>query len=407
VIRSVEDDDPQPNPAPGTVYIHYRPDQKISPEQERQSVVAGEEFALVEWLAELQGLPEEQRPTVAVLVPENSTGFKLTELLQKHGVPYEELLRSTTETRHAVAQLQIVLEYLSKPVDLGALKRVYWSLMSASQRDVVRADVALSQVISKFFARYHDVEQFLWPAAGERFNGAFLEHSWLVDDLALFRDRISRWLEATTLPVDQLVLTISQDLFSEAVDIALGYKVAVLLRDMARVHPDWRLAQFVEELKIISNNERKFIGFDDNEEGYAPKPGKVTVATIHAAKGLEWDRVYLIAVNNYGFPSAQPYDSYIGEKWYTRDRLNLDAELLAQLHVLYQRAPLRYREGEATYQARFDYARERLRLLYVGITRARQDLIVTWNMGKFSSKGLENQPALPLVHLNQFLMSEV
>jgi len=30
------------------------------------------------------------------------------------------------------------------------------------------------------------------------------------------------------------------------------------------------------------------------------------------------DRVYLMAVSNYGFPSALPYDTYIGEKWYTR-----------------------------------------------------------------------------------------
>ena len=38
-------------------------------------------------------------------------------------------------------------------------------------------------------------------------------------------------------------------------------------------------------------------------------------------------------------------------------------------------------EGAATNQARLDYAAERLRLLYVGITRAKRDLIVTWNTG--------------------------
>ncbi|MFN2147083.1 MAG: 3'-5' exonuclease, partial [Anaerolineales bacterium] len=38
--------------------------------------------------------------------------------------------------------------------------------------------------------------------------------------------------------------------------------------------------------------------------------------------------------------------------------------------------------GEATQKARLDYAAERLRLLYVGITRARKDLIITWNTGR-------------------------
>src|SRR5581483_10700543 len=109
--------------------------------------------------------------------------------------------------------------------------------------------------------------------------------------------------------------------------------------------------------------------FDDAEQGYEPVPGKVTVATMHAAKGLEWDRVYLMAVSNYGFPSLQPYDTYISERWYIRDRLNLEAETLAQLEALYTEQP--YLEGEATQRARLDYAAERLRLLYVGIMRAK------------------------------------
>ena len=32
--------------------------------------------------------------------------------------------------------------------------------------------------------------------------------------------------------------------------------------------------------------------------------------------------------------------------------------------------------------ARIDYAAERLRLLYVGITRAKSELILTWNTGR-------------------------
>ncbi len=42
---------------------------------------------------------------------------------------------------------------------------------------------------------------------------------------------------------------------------------------------------------------------------------------------------------------------------------------------------------------------ERLRLLYVGITRARRDLIVTWNTGRGRVK---RQPSAPFVALHQY-----
>ena len=411
VILPTEPGDPQQNPpdADALIQIEYTPGHKISPEREREMVVAGEWYSLARLFDELESVPAAERPTIAVLVPENQLGFKLTDLLRKYNIPYEELLRSTTETREAVAQLRTVLEFLAEPTDVRKLKQVYWTIMSPDQRAEVQDDPDLRQTLTRVFQHVHNVEDFLWPASPEAMLSALPvgeSFEWLLESFAGFRRLVQRWLEATVLPVDQLVLTIGGDLFDEPVDVALAYKVGVLLRGLAESHPDWRLPEFANELGVISSNQRKFIGFDDAEVGYEPKPGIVTVATMHAAKGLEWDRVYLMAVSNYGFPSAQPYDTYIGERWYMRDSLNLEAELLAQLDRLAGVTRDPYVEGEATYQARLDYARERLRLLYVSITRARKELIVTWNTGRFSQNGIENQPALPLLALQGFLQQE-
>lgn len=104
---------------------------------------------------------------------------------------------------------------------------------------------------------------------------------------------------------------------------------------------------------------------------------------MHKAKGLEWDRVYLMSVNNYDFPSGLPHDQYISEKWFARGRLNLEAEALAQLENTLSQDEYNWQsEGEATQRARVDYIRERARLFYVGITRAKRDLIITWNTGR-------------------------
>jgi DNA helicase-2/ATP-dependent DNA helicase PcrA len=54
--------------------------------------------------------------------------------------------------------------------------------------------------------------------------------------------------------------------------------------------------------------------------------------------------------------------------------------------------------GQATETERLEYVRERLRLLYVGITRAKTELVITTNSGKDG----DMSPALSLVALQAF-----
>ena len=59
------------------------------------------------------------------------------------------------------------------------------------------------------------------------------------------------------------------------------------------------------------------------------------------------------------------------------------AEALAQLNAATSSSEYDwYDEGVATLASRVDYVKERLRLFYVGITRAKRELIVTWNTGR-------------------------
>jgi DNA helicase-2/ATP-dependent DNA helicase PcrA len=99
---------------------------------------------------------------------------------------------------------------------------------------------------------------------------------------------------------------------------------------------------------------------------------------------LEWDRVLMVSVNNYDYPAALPQDRFISEKYYFEEGYNLQAETLAQLKALAaDELQSEYQAGDAGTQSRIDYASERLRLLYVGITRARQALTITWNTGRY------------------------
>ncbi|MBI5930875.1 MAG: ATP-dependent helicase [Chloroflexi bacterium] len=398
-IEPTELGDIQANPpdATSTLYIHPF-DRRLTPDDELKVVLT----SLQKWL------PDNPDKTVAVLVPENSRGYQLTQMLQEAGLNYEELLRSTTETRAAAGLLRSALLYLSNPRSSPLLASVYrevWVPLYFEAEELEDAEGPINQIY-KALHRHKQPEDFIWPVGGDWAMALDLE---LPDDyhenLGAFIALMRRWLSALSLPIDQLILTIGQDLFTDATDIALTYKIAVLLRGIAQANPTWRLPDLAEELRQISENQRKFIGFDDAETGYAPKQGVITVSTMHAAKGLEWDRVYLMAVNNYSFPSALDYEEYLGEKRFIRDNLNLDAEVLAQLETLIAQQPDRYEPGPASQQARTDYAAERLRLLYVGITRAKSDLSITWNVGRFWERGgnFVKQPAFPLYHLREVI----
>jgi DNA helicase-2/ATP-dependent DNA helicase PcrA len=385
--------DPQPNPPddPTRVRITAR---KFSPGEELQAVVD----SLARWL------PQHQAETVAVLVPRNTRGFEVIAELKARGLQVVELLRSTRATREAAGALGNVVNYLADPASPVKLATVYRVWRRQDRED----DDAWARVesVARALRKCRRVEDFLWPRVDAPSLMDWLEGLEPADEYPdvgeqalAFRSLVRRWQEAALLPIDQLILTLAQDLFHEPADLAVAHKLAVVLRRASQSHPDWQLPELTQELAVVARNERRFLGLSDDDTGFDPEryKGQVVVATVHKAKGLEWDRVYLMSVNNYNFPSALAHDQFIAEKWFVRHGLNLEAEALAQLDALLSQGAA-YEEGRATQEARLGYAAERLRLLYVGITRARKELIVTWNTGK---RG-DQQPAVPFIALRTF-----
>lgn len=410
-IRPTPAGDPQPNPADDKTAVRFI-SKRLTPEEETAAIVD----SLKHWLT------NHADATVAILVPRNTRGAEVIEALKRKHIDFIELLASTTNTRAAAGSLSHLLGYLSDPSSARKLSKAYevwrrdWRLAtgqaaaravpsdseehietnaadehsgltisSASSGQLSTAE--LLETAARLLRKLVDVENFVAPRSDSDWLSAIRESEaeQVVQELESFQVVIQRWLNAVTLPIDQLILTLAQDVFTEAADLALAHKLALVLRQAAHDHADWRLPELTSELAVIAKNERRFIGFSSDDSGFDPEQhrGKVIVTTMHKAKGLEWDRVYLMSVNNYDFPSNMPGDSFIAEKWFVRGRLNLEAEALEQLKTLETNNEYQwYEEGVATMRARLDYVKERLRLFYVGITRAKKDLIVTWNTGR-------------------------
>ncbi|NOY98325.1 MAG: ATP-dependent helicase [Chloroflexi bacterium] len=375
-IRPAPEGDPQPNPPDDPAGIRLI-GSKFSPEAELQAVAD----SLSRWL------PDHPDQTVAVLVPRNTRGMEIIEALKERGLDYVEFLSSTTSTRAAAGALGNLVNYLADPQSPTKLATAY-KVWRRDWREGEDEQKSRYGRVSKLLRKCRRVEDFVSPQDPARDWLSGLRESeseQILLELESFREVVKRWQGTTLLPIDQMVLTLAQDLFTDAADLALAHKLALLLRQVSEAHRDWRLPDLTGELAVIARNERRFIGFSSDDAGFKPENyrGKVVVTTMHKAKGLEWDRVYLMSVNNYSFPSGQPNDSYISEKWFVRDGLNLEAEALAQLEAATQRGEYEwYAEGQATLAARLDYVKERLRLFYVGLTRARREIVVTWNTGR-------------------------
>ncbi|MFC1997083.1 ATP-dependent helicase [Chloroflexota bacterium] len=368
--------DPQPNPVdqPNQIFLISN---KFSPDEELSAVVN----SIERWL------PDNLDKSIAVLVPRNDRGFDLRDNLARRDIPtHDGLLRSSSTTRLSAGALGNILRYLGDPQSVRKLSTVYQVWRRDDRDDPERwAEVEeLSQVIQQT----PRLEDYIWPRPGSNWMDSldFAEtNPGYHDSLIAFRERIQTWMGTVLLPIDQIILTIAQDLFSESTELAIAHKLAVLLRQAENSHQDWRLPELAGELAVIAKNERRFLGFSADDTGFDPEAhtGEVVISTVHKAKGLEWDRVYLMSVNNYNFPSGDMNDDYISEKWFIRDKLNLEAETLAQLDGAFTGNEYDwYSEGNGTHEARMEYVRERLRLFYVGITRARQELVVTWNTGR-------------------------
>ncbi|NOQ39503.1 MAG: AAA family ATPase [Anaerolineales bacterium] len=385
-------DDLQSNPEnrPDQIHLFVK---ELTPEREIQ-VIADSVF---NWLE------DHPRQTVAVLSPRNDRGKKIAAYLRtNYKIEPVEYLNTTLTTRKTTGSLVIILSYLIDPNSSKKLPAVY----QVWKRDMQSNSEAWLKVesVSDLIIKIQKPELFLSPGPSEDWMSTLdAGDPYLLSTLGDFKEIVLKWQQAALLPIDQLILTLSGDLFHTPEELSISHKIAAFQKQLSIQHPDWELPALLDELKSLARNERRFFSIsEENQFNPDDHKGKVVITTAHKSKGLEWDRVYLISANNYNFPSNLPDDNFISERWFIRDQLNLPAEALSQLNSLLDSSSPEYIESEGTKQSRLDYARERLRLLYVSITRARQELVITWNNGRSG----KSTPSVPFQALADYLKNK-
>ncbi len=364
-------------------------------------------------IARLAAQYARQQPqhTLAILVPTNQIGYNLAEHLDELEAPYDNLLRGGSREREIAAALHAILAVLADPLNTRTLAAAHASLHDLGHPAANFPTDSLER-LHTVLRSVHQPELLLFPWEGAQWTAA-LPAGILTEEeqtyLARFTHFLRRIFYLRNLPIDDLTLTLADELFAwgketHENDLAIAYQIATLMRRWHDNRPEYRLPDLVAELSDVANGRRRLPITTPTDFGYEPEPGRITLATQHSAKGLEWDAVFLVGIDGFWIPGSldapfQGVHEFLGG--------DPTAEVVAQLRYLMAGEAGLYQGRTATESAHIDIICERLRLLYVGITRAKRYLHISRSRAtRQYNKERDAEPATVLGVLYQYLQSQ-
>jgi DNA helicase-2/ATP-dependent DNA helicase PcrA len=325
-----------------------------SPEQELQEVTR--------WaLAAAQAFPDQ---TVAILVTTNELGGKALDYLRELGAEQViDLLRGNPSQRRVLLQLKGIIDWLAQPISSARLAAAVDHL--ADWAGIPRLE--LGPMLD--WIRASLPERLLFPQFGE---APTLPDSPSWQNLGRLLRILAGWLRAGRSPWPEVLNVIVQSLYRKPEELFVGCYVIDQLEQVLGSPPEVDWQEIAQELRVIL--DRRLNNLPSEIFAFNPEPGSITVTTLHRAKGLEWDQVFIPQVSAYEFPTYSE-ERPVGLRFL--EDVDMRAEALAQLRQLSRRSCWEQQADSATEQAFLDLAAERLRLLYVGITRSKRRLTLS------------------------------
>lgn len=314
--------------------------------------------------------------TVAVLAPTNNQVSEIKKEIMKLGMEPKELSNFSSQKRATVDLFSALLDFLAHPYD--NVKMVDALKLLEDFKDLGEDE----NLILKKYLLSCQIENLLYPleAHGHVLNiNQGISNCPLWDTLIEYISRIKNWLEATRIPPESLILYLAHDLELMDSELAMAHKIAAEVKSLLQLNPSWRLDNIVAELKHIYNSLNHFASIVYERGGYEPLKGEITIANCHKAKGLEWDTVFVVGLTPNFWP-GRINDYFRSDLWYLKQGLvNPVAIVKAQLQG--------HRNiDDAIREAKYKEISEKIRLLYVAITRARENLVLSYHEKRIINK---------------------
>jgi DNA helicase II / ATP-dependent DNA helicase PcrA len=319
--------------------------------------------------------------SIAILVRTNDQGrFVANELrrLYENTIPIFEVGEQERRS-HIPAEIMAMLQFCDRPHSPDYLKAALSVL--ATHKRIPQQDLNTLVI---------EPEQFLYPSSIAPEQSEATRSASRVCR-SLLKSRIE-------LPLYQLIPFCAYALDYDQGELATADKLADrLFQQMAQQAQDTSLGEMLGILGEIVNSEQfEPVSGDDEDDDRYTRNGQVTVITMHKAKGLDWDAVFIPFLHEAMIPGKlyvpQPAQFLGGftlsEVARAQIRSYIHGDELPDLITAWTRA-------EELKQA------EEYRLLYVAMTRAKRLLWMSAaNRAPFmwsKPEGLSDRPACPVI----------
>ena len=278
----------------------------------------------------------------AILYRTNAQSRILEEALRKRGIPYKIYGSLSFYQRKEVKDVISYLRLIINPHDEEALKRV----INYPARGI--GDTTLNKLTAA--ATEHNVS--LWTVLNDPIGYALPVNSGTAKKLSDFRELIAGFIErnvklsaeeiaSAVVKESGIVSVLFQDRSVEG--ISKQENLQELLKGIAEFCEIRReegaehvsLADFLSEVSLLTDQD------NDKEE----QANKVTMMTVHAAKGLEFRNVFVVGLEEDLFPSAMSKDNPRAVE--EERRLFYVAITRAEENCVLTYAKSRYRNGQS------------------------------------------------------------
>ncbi len=329
--------------------------------------------------------------SIGILVPFNEQITQVAKKLMEHNMEFEELGPNSLNKRKVLNNIAYIIDFILNCDDIE-------KLIITLDKVFIKTDNEAGKVDLLQLLKSYNTEEVIYNLDNKEpliIDSDSELYSSFLDGIKSLREI----LEYPLSRLDLLILFIGERLNLEIADKALIEYIAFYTKYLCSENININLYDIYD---ILNNSKNKvfnhIIEVVYEMNGYEPQPGSITVCNYHKSKGMEWDCVFLLGLVEYNFPH-NINQKFQCDKWYLRDKYkNPVAVVKSEIDKILGIQV----ETDYFNKTKVELINEKIRLLYVGITRAKEMLILSCSSYKDESDiGKRNKEQKSCLYINE------